>query len=290
MYPANWLTESAKIADRCTFCLSELRYEYPAELVPKGMTAQQYLRHLTEQGAQQRYPEGVPESVVSQYEKELKLIAEQHYEYFFLTIYDLVEFAQSQGIFYQGRGSAANSVVCYCLKITAVNPAQFDVLFERFISKERDEPPDIDVDFEHERREEVIQYIYKKYGRKRAALAATVIRYRFKSAFRDVGKALGFSEQQLQTYRQNLDRRDKTQNWKEQLAEQYPALVQSKRGQHLVSLTEQLMGFPRHLSQHVGGFVIAANELTQLVPIENASMRDRTVIQWDKDDLEVLNY
>ena len=287
-YPANWLTESAKIADRCTFCLSELRYEYPAELVPKGMTAQQYLRHLTEQGAQQRYPEDVPESVVSQYEKELKLIAEQHYEYFFLTIYDLVEFAQSQGVFYQGRGSAANSVVCYCLKITAVNPAQFDVLFERFISKERDEPPDIDVDFEHERREEVIQYIYKKYGRKRAALAATVIRYRFKSAFRDVGKALGFSEQQLQTYRQNLDRRDKTQNWKEQLAEQYPALVQSKRGQHLLSLTEQLIGFPRHLSQHVGGFVIAANELTQLVPIENASMRDRTVIQWDKDDLEVL--
>lgn len=287
-YPEQWLAETQRIAERCHFSLDQLRYEYPAELVPKGLTATDYLRQLTERGAAQRYPAGIPERIKLQYEKELRLIAEQAYEYFFLTIHDLVCFAQHRGILYQGRGSAANSVVCYCLGITAVNPAQIEVLFERFISKERDEPPDIDVDFEHERREEVIQYIYRKYGRNRAALAATVIRYRFRSAFRDVGKALGFSEQQLQHYRSHLDRRDKSQNWVEQLIEQEPALMQTRRGQQLVEYTEQLIGFPRHLSQHVGGFVIAATELSDLVPIENASMQDRTVIQWDKDDLESL--
>ncbi|MBT41836.1 MAG: error-prone DNA polymerase [Idiomarina sp.] len=287
-YPQQWLTETVTIADQCHFSMAELRYEYPAELVPAGLSASQYLRQLTERGATKRYPGGVPEKVVAQYKKELELIREQQYEYFFLTIHDLVCFAQQQGILYQGRGSAANSVVCYCLEITAVNPAQIDVLFERFISKERDEPPDIDVDFEHERREEIIQYIYRKYGRARAALAATVIRYRFRSAFRDVGKALGFSEQQLQYYRQNLDRRDKDIDWKQQLADQHPKLAESRRGQQLIYYTEQLIGFPRHLSQHVGGFVIAAGKLSDLVPIENASMPERTVIQWDKDDLEAL--
>lgn len=287
-YPSHWLAEAYSIAQQCRFCLSELRYEYPAELVPDGMTASEYLRQLTEAGAQWRYPEGVPDAVRRLYEKELKLINEQQYEPFFLTIHDVVCFARQQGILFQGRGSAANSVVCYCLGITAVNPAQIQVLFERFISKERNEPPDIDVDFEHERREEIIQYIYQKYGRERAALAATVITYRFKSAFRDVGKALGFNEQQLLHYQRNLDPRDKEQSWQQQLAQQHPQVARSLRGGLLLELTHSLIGTPRHLSQHVGGFVIAADELSRLVPIENASMADRTVIQWDKTDLESL--
>ncbi|WP_417435597.1 error-prone DNA polymerase [Idiomarina abyssalis] len=287
-YPEKWLAESVAIADQCQFCLSELRYEYPAELVPDGMSAAEHLKQLTEDGARWRYPEGVPPSVKALYLKELSLIKEQSYEPFFLTIHDLVRFARKQGILFQGRGSAANSVVCYCLGITAVNPAQIQVLFERFISKERNEPPDIDVDFEHERREEIIQYIYRKYGRQRAALAATVITYRFKSAFRDVGKALGFSEQQLQYYRSHLDTRDKEQSWQQQLAQQHPEVANSVRGRHLLHFTEQLMGTPRHLSQHVGGFVIAADDLSRLVPVENASMTERTVIQWDKTDLESL--
>ncbi|MDV6317333.1 error-prone DNA polymerase [Idiomarina sp. HP20-50] len=287
-YPQKWLAESVIIANQCRFCLSELRYEYPAELVPEGISASDYLKQLTEQGARWRYPEGVPASVKALYIKELALIKEQRYEPFFLTIHDLVCFARDRGILFQGRGSAANSVVCYCLGITAVNPAQIQVLFERFISKERNEPPDIDVDFEHERREEVIQYIYQKYGRQRAALAATVITYRFKSAFRDVGKVLGFSEQQLDYYRSNLDPRDKELSWQQQLTQQHPEVTSSVRGQHLLHFTGQLMGTPRHLSQHVGGFVIAADELSRLVPVENASMTGRTVIQWDKTDLESL--
>lgn len=287
-YPAAWMKESVDIAEQCRFCLSELRYEYPAELTPRGMSATHYLRQLTEEGARRRYPEGIPESVQAQYEKELALIREMQYEAFFLTIYDLVQFASNQDILYQGRGSAANSVVCFCLGITAVNPSQIEVLFERFISKERNEPPDIDVDFEHERREEIIQYIYQKYTRKRAALAATVITYRFKSAFRDVGKALGFSEQQLQFYSQNLDTRDKEDSWQEQLIQQHPGVFRSKKGTLLLSLVEQLKGTPRHLSQHVGGFVIASDDVARLVPVENASMPERTVIQWDKTDLETL--
>lgn len=287
-YPAVWMQESKRIAEQCRFCLSELRYEYPSEITPHELSATEYLRQLTEDGARQRYPEGVPASVKRQYKKELSLIQEMQYEAFFLTIYDLIQFAQSQGILYQGRGSAANSVVCFCLGITAVNPSQIEVLFERFISKERNEPPDIDVDFEHERREEIIQYIYKKYTRKRAALAATVITYRFKSAFRDVGKVLGFSEQQLQFYSQNLDTRDKEDSWQQQLVQQHPKVFQSKKGKLLLRLVEQLKGAPRHLSQHVGGFVIASDNVARLVPVENASMAERTVIQWDKTDLETL--
>ncbi len=287
-YPSAWLQAATEIAQQCQFCLSELRYQYPSELVPNGKTATAYLRELTYQGAAKRFPQGLRADVQEKLEKELQLIAELNYEYFFLTIHDIVQFAQQQGILYQGRGSAANSVVCYCLHITAVNPDQIDVLFERFISVERDEPPDIDVDFEHERREEVIQYIYHKYGRHRAALAATVIRYRLRSAVRDVGKALGFHEQELRHYLKQVDKRDDEQSWHQQLCAKVPELKETHRGRCFVALVEALQDFPRHLSQHVGGFVIAATRLTELVPVENANMPDRTVIQWDKDDLETL--
>ncbi|MDD1795286.1 error-prone DNA polymerase [Enterovibrio sp. ZSDZ42] len=287
LYPQAWIQETASIVKRCNFCLSELRYEYPAELVPDGYTVSHYLRHLVEQGIKLRFPDGIRPDIRAIIEKELVLIAEQKYEFFFLTIYDIVQFAKSQGILYQGRGSAANSVVCYCLEITAVNPDKVNVLFERFISKERDEPPDIDVDFEHERREEIFQYIYQKYGRQRAALAATVITYRFKSAFRDVGKALGINETQLDYYIKNLNHRDKELD----KAEQLKALgldIESHHGRWLLELVEEIRGFPRHLSQHVGGFIISAGPLYELVPIENAAMAERSVIQWDKDDLESL--
>lgn len=287
-YPMAWLTEASTLSQRCQFSMSELSYQYPAELVPVGRSADDYLRELTYAGVTQRFPTGIRRDVQEKLEKELNLIAQLGYAYFFLTIHDLVQFAQQRGILYQGRGSAANSVVCYCLQITAVNPDQIDVLFERFISVERDEPPDIDVDFEHHRREEIIQYIYQKYSRERAALAATVICYRLRSAFRDVGKALGFSEAELSYYMRHIDRRDQQLDWQQQLQQQLPQLAQTTRGRWLLQLTEQLRGMPRHLSQHVGGFVIAATSLTQLVPVENASMPERTVIQWDKDDIETL--
>ncbi|CAI8165374.1 MAG: Error-prone DNA polymerase [Pseudidiomarina mangrovi] len=287
-YPMAWLAEASQLSQRCQFNMSELSYQYPAELVPAGRSADDYLRELTYAGVKQRFPAGLRSDVQEKLEKELGLIAQLGYAYFFLTIHDLVQFAQQRGILYQGRGSAANSVVCYCLQITAVNPDQIDVLFERFISVERDEPPDIDVDFEHQRREEIIQYIYQKYSRERAALAATVICYRLRSAFRDVGKALGFSEPELAHYMRHIDRRDHQLDWQQQLQQQVPQLVSTSRGRWLLQLTEQLRGMPRHLSQHVGGFVIAATSLTQLVPVENASMPDRTVIQWDKDDIETL--
>ncbi|ESP95427.1 MULTISPECIES: error-prone DNA polymerase [Pseudoalteromonas] len=282
-----WVTESLKIAKLCTFNLDELRYQYPSELVPQGQTAMQYLRSLVAKGIQRRFTEGVPDDIAKTIEKELSLIEELDYPYFFLTIYDIVMFAKKQGILYQGRGSAANSVVCYCLEITAVDPRQVAVLFERFISRERNEPPDIDVDFEHQRREEVIQYIYQKYGRKRAALAATVITYRFKSAVRDVGKALGISETQLVYFIKNVNRRDRSLNWQAQIVE-LGLEPDSLKGAQFIELVNEVMGFPRHLSQHVGGFVISAGPLHDLVPVENAAMPERTVIQWDKDDLESL--
>ena len=281
------LAQSCVVARRCNFSLDELKYQYPAELVPQGETASSYLAALVEQGAKLRFPDGVSARVQGLIDKEMALITSLRYEYFFLTIYDLVCFARARGILYQGRGSAANSVVCYCLQITAVDPEKVQVLFERFLSKERQEPPDIDVDFEHERREEVIQYLYQKYGRERAALAATVISYRFKSALRDVGKALGFAESQLDFLVKNIQRRDPALSWQQQL----PALglhADSDTTRQLVSLVEQLRGAPRHLSQHVGGFVISQGPLYELVPVENAAMAERTVIQWDKDDLETL--
>ncbi|WP_189405817.1 error-prone DNA polymerase [Alteromonas halophila] len=287
LYPQKWLAQTQEIVSQCDFSLNELKYQYPAELVPAGYTATSYLRQCVEKGIQRRFPEGLPTSIRQIIEKELTLIEEQQYEYFFLTLYDIVQFARAKGILYQGRGSAANSVVCYCLEITAVDPRQINVLFERFISKERDEPPDIDVDFEHNRREEVIQYIYSKYGRERTALAATVICYRFKSAFRDVGKALGFAESQLDYIIKQVNRRDRALSWQAQILE-HGLDGESRKVKQLIALTESVLGFPRHLSQHVGGFVISSGPLYDLVPVENASMEDRTVIQWDKDDLESL--
>ncbi|MCF6438196.1 error-prone DNA polymerase [Pseudoalteromonas luteoviolacea] len=287
LFKPQWLAETNKIAQLCEFNLDELRYQYPSELVPKGQSAMGYLRELVEQGIKRRFAKVVPKDIALTIEKELDLIEELDYPYFFLTIYDVVMFAKAQGILYQGRGSAANSVVCYCLEITAVDPRQVAVLFERFISRERNEPPDIDVDFEHQRREEVIQYIYQKYGRKRAALAATVITYRFKSAVRDVGKALGISESQLTYFIKNVNRRDRGLNWQAQIVE-LGLEPDSLKGAQFIELVNEIMGFPRHLSQHVGGFVISAGPLHDLVPIENASMPERTVIQWDKDDLESL--
>jgi len=287
IYPPELLVQTLVVAGRCQFSLDELRYEYPEELVPPGVTAISHLRQLTEAGLVQRFRQGVPDKVRAQVEYELVLIAELRYEPYFLTVHDIVRFARSRGILCQGRGSAANSAVCYALHITEVNPACMEMLFERFISKERGEPPDIDVDFEHERREEVIQYLYAKYGRERAALAATVITYRPKSAMRDVGKALGFDLEQVDRLAKSMAWWDGRQVMPQRLEEAGfdPA---NPKVRLLIQLVEELMGFPRHLSQHVGGFVIARGKLSQLVPIENAAMAERTIIQWDKDDLDAL--
>ncbi len=287
LYPQALLAATLEIASACHFSLDSLRYEYPEELVPAGTNATAYLRQLTEQGLRQRFPTGAPDAVRRQVEHELALIAELAYEPYFLTVQDIVAFARGRGILCQGRGSAANSAVCYALGITEVDPSRMSMLFERFISRERNEPPDIDVDFEHERREEVIQYIYEKYGRDRAALTAVVISYRPKSALRDVGKALGFAVQQL-------DRASRAVSWwdgRAQLAQRLaevgfdPDTPEVKR---LTLLADSLLGFPRHLSQHPGGFVISRGPLAQLVPLENAAMPRRSVIQWDKDDLDAI--
>lgn len=287
-FPPDLLAQTLVIAQRCAgWSLDELRYQYPAEVVPPGRTPAQHLRDLTEAGAATHWPDGVPPRVRDQIEHELALITELGYEHYFLTVHDIVAFARSQGILCQGRGSAANSAVCYCLGVTAVDPARSSLLFERFISKERNEPPDIDVDFEHERREEVIQYLYRKYGRERAALTATVISYRPRSTVRDVGKALGFDETTLA----QLARGHRW--WDEDgLADTRLREVgldpDSLAARQFVTLVRQLLGFPRHLSQHTGGFVLTRGPLARLVPIENASMPDRTVIQWDKDDLDAM--
>ena len=286
-YPRTMIAEALRIARRCHFSLNELRYEYPEELVPAQYTPAQWLRQLVDQGAQARWPQGVPARVRSALEHELELIQSLRYEPYFLTVHDLVAFARSQDILCQGRGSAANSAVCYCLGITAVDPSRASLLFERFISRERNEPPDIDVDFEHDRREEVIQYIYRKYGRHRAALAATVISYRPRSALRDVGKALGIDPQAIERLTRHLQWWDGQQVDIERVREaglepDTPSI------QRLLTLTQEIMGFPRHLSQHVGGFVISQGPLSELVPTENAAMLGRSIIQWDKDDLEAL--
>ncbi len=276
------------IARRCAgFSLDQLRYEYPDEVVPAGATPISHLRQLTFAGAAARYPQGVPTEVLAQLEHELRLIDELHYAPYFLTVHDLVSFANARGILCQGRGAAANSAVCFCLGVTAVDPARVSMLFERFISKERDEPPDIDIDFEHERREEVIQYIYQKYGRDRAALTAEVISYRGRSAIREVGKVMGLS-------RDCVDRLAKDLTWwedKPATPRRMRELGLDPRDPHLtrvVALAKELMGFPRHLGQHVGGFVITRGPLCESVPIENAAMPDRTIIEWDKDDIEAL--
>jgi error-prone DNA polymerase len=287
LYPADLLAETLEVSGRCDFSLDELRYEYPEELVPPGETPASWLRRLTEEGLAGRFPGGVPAKVRELIEHELALIAELGYEPFFLTVHDVVRFARGRGILCQGRGSAANSAVCYCLGITEVDPARMSMLFERFVSRERNEPPDIDVDFEHQRREEVIQYVYGKYGRSRAALAATVICYRPRSALRDLGKALGLGAAQVERVAQTLSWWDGRAVLPERLREAGldpgdPAM------QRLLALAGELIGFPRHLSQHVGGFVISRGPLAELVPVENAAMPGRSVIQWDKDDLEAL--
>jgi error-prone DNA polymerase len=287
VYSAQMLEESVRIAERCRFRMDQLHYHYPHEVVPQGLTSTQYLRSLTEAGIRQRWPNGISTELRRQIEHELQLVADLGYEPFFLTVYDIVQFARSRGILCQGRGSAANSAVCYCLGITEVDPARMSMLFERFISRERDEPPDIDVDFEHERREEVIQYIYRKYGRDRAALAATVITYRLRSAVRDAGKALGFSPGQLDQLARNTSYWDEPQLIGQRLKES-GFDPDNLKVRQLVHLVQCLRGFPRHLSQHVGGFVISEHTLANLVPVENAAMPDRTIIQWDKDDLETL--
>jgi error-prone DNA polymerase len=287
VYPARLLAETLVVADRCRFSLDELRYEYPEEIVPPGMTPTSYLRALTEAGLARRFPEGVPAGVRQTIEHELALVADLAYEPFFLTVHDVVRFANERGILCQGRGSAANSAVCYALGITEVDPARMSMLFERFVSRERNEPPDIDVDFEHQRREEVIQYIYRKYGRERAAIAATVISYRPKSAIRDVGKALGLSLEQVDRLAKSLAWWDGREVAEDRFREAGldPAAPASRR---LLEMLRVLVGFPRHLSQHVGGFVITRGLLSRLVPVENAAMADRSVIQWDKDDIDAL--
>lgn len=287
LYPPALIAETQGIQARCHFDLGALKYEYPTEIVPEGYTATQYLNTLVEQGLQQRYPHGASKKVRSLITKELALIHELAYAPYFLTVYDVVSFARDRGILCQGRGSAANSAVCFCLGITEVDPENFSTLFERFISKERNEPPDIDVDFEHERREEVIQFIYKKYGTHRAALVATVITYRIKSALRDVGKALDIDASILDHVTQSLAWWDKRQQLHTRLQAAGLSL-ESHVTQHWLSLVEQLLTFPRHLSQHVGGFIIARGPLADLVPIENTAMANRTVVQWDKDDVEAL--
>ena len=276
-----------EIADRIEFSLDQLRYEYPEELAPEGQTPNEHLRRLAWAGARKRYAGGVPAKVRGLLEHELDLIEELHYEAYFLTVWDLVRFARGRDILCQGRGSAANSAVCYCLGVTAVDPDRVDLLFERFVSRERDEAPDIDVDFEHERREEVLQYLYEKYGRERAGMTAEVITYRPRSAVRDVGKALGLS----------LDRVDNLAKRIEHFSSE-PEMAQRCReagidpdsvvGGQLIELVDQLVGFPRHLSQHTGGMVMTQGPLCEMVPIENAAMLDRTVIQWNKDDLDEL--
>ncbi|MCW5620021.1 MAG: error-prone DNA polymerase [Burkholderiales bacterium] len=317
IYPPELLIETVNVARRCRFSLNELRYEYPEEIVPAGHTSTQWLRKLTADGFEWRF--GVPLATDSRpcaasasvaaasgwgtrfttrqpsdldkarrtVERELQLITELGYEAYFLTVHDVVRHAREQGILCQGRGSAANSAVCYCLGITEVDPARMEVLFERFVSRERNEPPDIDVDFEHERREEVIQYIYRKYGRSRAAITATVIRYGTRSAVRDMGKALGLDLTQVDRLAKNLSWGDARRVQPERLRECGfdPDSAVIRR---LLYLVGDVVDFPRHLSQHVGGFVISRGPLSRLVPIQNAAMPERSIIQWDKDDIDAL--
>ncbi|MDB5338290.1 MAG: dnaE2 1, partial [Planctomycetaceae bacterium] len=277
---------TVEVANRCTFSLDELKYEYPEELCPKGESPLSYLKRMTDIGASKRYPHGVPEKVQRLIDHEMRLIEELRYEAYFLTVFDLVRFARNRKILCQGRGSAANSAVCFCLGVTSVDPDRVDVLFERFLSKERDEAPDIDIDFEHERREEVIQYLYHKYGRERAGMTATVITYRPRSAIRDVGKALGLSLDGIDRLAKSIDHsRDNNMGSR---FEEAGFNLNSPIGKHVQGFVKEILGFPRHLSQHTGGMILTQGPLCELVPIENASMQDRTVVQWDKNDLDEL--
>jgi error-prone DNA polymerase len=290
-HPPDLRAQTLRVAARCEFVLDQIAYNYPLEPLIPGLTASQTLRRLTQEGARERYPQGVPPPITAFIEKELQLIADCRYEMFFLTVHDVVREARRRGILCQGRGSAANSVVCYCLGITAANPEESHPLLERFISKSRrDDPPDIDVDFEHERREEIIQYLYAKYGHDRAALAATLICYRTKSAIRDVGKALGVSDVLIDAFAKDHPWFEKGLNPAQlnDLAHEQGITLEPALAHHWLRMARELRGHPRHLSQHVGGFVLTQEPLTCLVPVEPASMENRRVIQWDKDDLEAL--
>jgi error-prone DNA polymerase len=279
------ILRTQEIADRCSFSLAEIRYRYPSEHMPGGTTSTDWLRHLTFEGARDRYGGDVPSDVAAQLEKELKIIGALDYPGYFLTMHEIVRFCRERGILCQGRGSAANSVVCYCLGITAVDPVRMGLLFERFISRERAEPPDIDLDIQHDRREEVIQHVYEKYGRDHAAMVANVIRYRSRSALRDVGKALGFSETSL----------DRAAKFLSSYEDVDPETLQevgfdTSKGLHkqLLEITNEILDCPRHLSIHPGGFLLGHEPVHDIVPIENGAMLDRTVIQWDKNDLDDL--
>ena len=279
------IVRTQEIADRCGFSLAEIRYRYPSEHMPDGTTSADWLRHLTFEGARERYGNGIPADVADQLEKEFKVIEALDYPGYFLTMREIVRFCREKGILCQGRGSAANSAVCYCLGVTAVDPVRMGLLFERFISKERAEPPDIDLDIQHDRREEVIQHVYEKYGRDHAAMVANVIRYRSRSALRDVGKALGISETVLDRAAKFLSSYDDVD----------PRTLRqigfdTSKGLHkqLLKLTNEILDFPRHLSIHPGGFLLGHEPVHDIVPIENGTMPDRTVIQWDKNDLEDL--
>ncbi|AAM36071.1 DNA polymerase III subunit alpha [Xanthomonas citri pv. citri] len=287
IYPDALLQATVELAQRCTFDISKISYTYPRELVPEGHTPTSYLRQLTEAGIRRRWPGGITAKVREDIEKELALIALKKYEAFFLTVQDVVRFAREQNILCQGRGSSANSAVCYALGITAVNPDETRLLMARFLSEKRDEPPDIDVDFEHERREEVLQYVYSKYGRERAALAATVICYRGKSAVRDVAKAFGLPPDQIALLA-NCYGWGNGETPMDQRIEEAGFDLANPLINKILAVTEHLRDHPRHLSQHVGGFVISDEPLSLLVPVENAAMANRTIIQWDKDDLETM--
>jgi error-prone DNA polymerase len=283
------IKRTRELAEACTFSLNQLKYLYPEELTTEGRTPQEELTKLTWEGAHGHFGDTIPQKIKATIDHELTFIAQMNYASYFLTVHDLVRFARSQNILCQGRGSAANSTVCFCLGITSVNPAKFDLLFERFLSSARNEPPDIDVDFEHERREEVIQYVYQKYGRDRAAIVATVTQERRKGAIRDVGRAMGLSIDTVERLLNSSWRSDPELYHEQRLAEQ----GLNPKDKHLVKvleLTTQLMGFPRQLGQHTGGFVITQDKLTDLCPILNARMEDRTCIEWNKDDIDILGF
>ena len=282
LYPTSFIKESVNIANQCVFELSQVNCEYSDIVVPKTYTAKSYLRFLLERGVKRRWPDGESKAIRDLIEHEFSLVSELNYENFFITVEDIVSFAKSRGILCQGRGSAANSVICYCLGITEVDPSKIEMLFERFVSKERNEPPDIDVDFESGRREEVIQYIYSRYGRERAALTASVVTYRFKSAMRDIAKVLGFSDDEINGIIDQYNSKNESFNLPDS---NFTGFFKTRK-QFLLCLAKDLIGFPRHLSQHVGGFVISKNKLSDIVPVEKASMDNRSVIQWDKNDLE----
>jgi len=287
IYPPALLAQTLAIAQRCHFSLDELRYEYPEEVVPPGQTPSSHLQAEVSAGLHRRYPQGVPDSVQAQATQELALIAELGFEKYFLTVHDIVRFARSQHILCQGRGSAANSAVCYCLGVTSVDPSRYDLLFERFISRERNEAPDIDIDFEHQRREEVIQYVYEKYGRHRAGMTAAVTTYRIRSATRECAKALGFTNDRIDSLSKIIDGRSGIENLAKRCSD-VGIEPESEQGKRFLYLVESILGFPRHLSQHTGGMVMTQGNLCELCPIENASMTGRTIIQWDKDDLDEL--